>query len=34
MRRTMVFQKYTAGEATGVQDNKNADSAKISDLGK
>jgi pilus assembly protein CpaD len=34
MRRTMVFQKYTAGEATGVQDVQNAEAAKISDVGK
>jgi pilus assembly protein CpaD len=34
MRRTMVFQKYTAGEITGVQDAKDAESAKISDVGK
>ena len=34
MRRTMVFQKYIAGEITGVQDNQNTESAKISDVGK
>jgi pilus assembly protein CpaD len=34
MRRTTVFQKYTAGEKTGTQDSENAQSAKISDVGK
>jgi len=34
MRRTMVFQKYTAGDITGTQDTQNTQSAKISDVGK
>jgi len=34
MRRTMVFQKYTAGDMTGTQDTQNTQSAKISDVGK